>query len=102
MDTTIKPVILLADSADSLRDLLRPLFEEFFAAPTAHSSPTAPDTLMSIIDVCREFGISKTTLTEWKNKGLVPFVRLGRRVYFERAAILEAGRSHTKYQHRKR
>ncbi|WP_400193142.1 helix-turn-helix domain-containing protein [Hymenobacter sp. B81] len=56
---------------------------------------------MSIPDVCREFGISKTTLSEWKNKGLVPFVRLGRRVYFERAAILEAGKRHTKYQHRK-
>lgn len=101
MDTNVTPLLLLADSADTLRDLLRPLFEEFLATTKAQSLPSTPDVLMSINDVCQEFGISKTTLTEWKNKGLVPFVRLGRRIYFERAAILEAGRSHTKYQQRK-
>jgi excisionase family DNA binding protein len=94
--------MLLAESPESMRDLLRPLFEEFFATVKAQSSQAATDTLMSITDVCREFGISKTTLNEWKNKGIVPFRRLGRRVYFERDAVLEAGRSHTKYQHQKR
>lgn len=82
--------------------MLRPLFEEFFATTKAQSSQAISDTLMSISDVCREFGVSKTTLTDWKNKGLVPFIRIGRRVYFERAAVLAAGRSHTKYQHQKR
>ena len=56
---------------------------------------------MSKDDVCREFGISLTTLTEWMKKGLIPFLRFDRRVYFERAAILEAGRTHTKYKHSK-
>lgn len=93
-------LMLLADSSESLRDLLRSLLAEMLPAASP-ASMAAPDTLMSISDVCSEFGVSKTTLTEWKNKGLVPFIRLGRRVYFERAAVLEAGRLHTKYQHRK-
>lgn len=95
--------MLLVDSPESLRDLLRPLLEELMAAMAAKpSNPTCYSTLMSIEDVCREFGISKTTLNDWKKKEIVPFMRIGRRVYFERDAVLAAGRSHTKYQHRMR
>jgi hypothetical protein len=89
---------IVADSPESFRDLIRSVVAEFFPAnPTVTSA--APDGLMSKEDVCREFSITLTTLTEWMKKGLIPFLRFDRRVYFERAAILEAGRNHTKYKH---
>ncbi|MCC3152759.1 helix-turn-helix domain-containing protein [Hymenobacter sp. BT770] len=91
---------IVADSPESFRDLLRSIVAELFPANTT-ASPAAPDGLMSKEEVCREFGISSTTLTEWMKKGLIPFLRYDRRVYFERAAILEAGRTHTKYKHSK-
>jgi len=45
-------------------------------------------------EVCHEFGISLNTLTEWMKDGTVPFLRYGRRVYFEWPRLLAAGRSH--------
>lgn len=46
-------------------------------------------------EVCQEFGISPNTLTEWMKDGIVPFLRYGRRVYFEWPSLLAAGRQHT-------
>lgn len=45
-------------------------------------------------EVCQEFGISLNTLTEWMRDGTVPFLRYGRRVYFEWPRLLDAGRCH--------
>ncbi|MBF9238389.1 helix-turn-helix domain-containing protein [Hymenobacter sp. BT683] len=92
-------LIILADSPEAFREFLRDTFAEIMApgAPKVDG----PDSLLTKTEACREFGISLTTLTEWQKNGIVPFVRLGRRIYFERSKMLEAGRSHTRYQHRK-
>lgn len=100
-------LILLADSSESLRDLLASMFTDFlaekqpFSANAPKGATDAPNGLMSKEDMCREFGISSTTLTEWMKKGFIPYLRYDRRVYFERSAVLEAGRRHTKYMHTK-
>lgn len=92
------PLILMADSAETLREALRPLLQELLAEATAQK-PESSNNLMTVEEVCREFGISKTTLVQWRKDGRVPDIRLGgRRVYFERSAILDAGRAHAKYQ----
>lgn len=58
------------------------------------SSPTPSKQLLTKEEVCQEFGISLNTLTEWMKDGTVPFLRYGRRVYFEWASLLAAGRTH--------
>ena len=92
-------LLILADSPDAFRELLRNILAELLPKTLEPVVQGDHETLLNGIDACREFGISKTTLSEWKKKGIVPFIRLGRRIYFERAAILAAGRSHQRYQH---
>lgn len=86
------------DDPEAFRGIVRNAFPELFLQPT---SPKEKDELLTIDEACEEFGISKTTLGEWKKRGIVPFIRLGRRIYFERTKLLEAGRGHTKYQRNK-
>jgi excisionase family DNA binding protein len=50
--------------------------------------------LLTKEQVCHELGISANTLTEWMKDGTVPFLRYGRRVYFEWHQLLAAGRAH--------
>ena len=90
--------IILADNPDAFQDMLRNTIRELFPSPV---SAKEPDQLLTIEEACAEFGISKTTLQEWKKRQIVPFLRLGRRIYFERSKLIEAGRSHTKYQRSK-
>lgn len=52
-----------------------------------------PKRLLTKEEVCREFTISLNTLTEWMKDGTVPFLRYGRRVYFEWPQLLAAGRA---------
>lgn len=59
------------------------------------------DRLYTKEEICEELDISKTTLTSWMNDNKVPFIRLGRRIYFQKHLVLEAGRTHQKYQRRK-
>ena len=86
------------DNPEAFCGIVRNAFPELFLQP---ASPKEPDQLLTIEEACAEFGISKTTLQEWKKRQIVPFLRLGRRIYFERSKLLEAGRSHTKYQRSK-
>jgi excisionase family DNA binding protein len=98
MTNNPNPLMLLADSPDTLREVLRPIIQELMLEALA-VKPKTSDRLMTVEEVCGEFGISKTTLVQWRKDGKVPDIRLGgRRVYFERSAILEAGRAHAKYQ----
>ena len=92
-------LVILTDSPETFREFLRDTFAEMMVpgAPKVDG----PDSLLTKTEACREFGISLTTLTEWQKNGTVPFIRLGRRIYFERSMVLEAGRKHTRYQHRK-
>lgn len=99
--TALNSLMLLADSPDTLREVLRPIIQELMLEALTAKSETAADRLMTVEEVCNEFGITKTTLLQWRKDGKVPDIRLGgRRVYFERSAILEAGRAHAKYQRR--
>lgn len=92
-------LVILADSLEAFEELLLKTFAKMVApgAPKVEG----PDSLLTKTEACQEFGISLTTLTEWQKNGIVPFIRLGRRIYFERSMVLEAGRKHTRYQHRK-
>lgn len=99
----IKPIlVVLTDQPETFQLWLDESVAKAMNSITLNSSAGAPalttEQLLTIEDVCREFGISKTTLSEWMKNDIVPFLRLGRRVYFERAQVVAAGRKHTKYQ----
>ena len=48
------------------------------------------DELIKIQEVAKLLSVSKVTIHEWKKKGIIPFHRMGRRVFFKKHEILEA------------
>jgi excisionase family DNA binding protein len=100
-------LLILADSPATFRELLSDTLRELLPGMTGQPATAgAPDgatsPLLTMREACAAFGISKTTLSDWKKRGIVPFIRLGRRVYFERERVLEAGRTHQRYQHNRK
>jgi len=100
-------LLILADSPATFRELLGDTLRELLPSmagslPPAFAPTEARESLMTMREACAAFGISKTTLTDWKKRGIVPFVRLGRRINFERERVLEAGRKHQRYQHNRK
>ena len=48
----------------------------------------AKEEILSIEDVQKIFNVSKVTIHKWKKKGLLPYYKMNRKVYFKRSEIL--------------
>ena len=55
-----------------------------------------PEDLLSIEDIQKIFKVSKVTVHKWKKKGLLPFYKMNRKVYFKKSEVIDA------MQHKKR
>lgn len=47
------------------------------------------DEILEVDDVCRMFGVTRTTVYEWRRSGKVNSYQRGRRVYFKKAELLK-------------
>jgi excisionase family DNA binding protein len=44
---------------------------------------------LTIEAVCEMFKVTRPTIHKWKKKQLIPFYRIGRRIYFKEHELLE-------------
>lgn len=54
-------------------------------------APTQEE-LLTIQDLERLFNVSKVTIHKWKKKGLIPFYKMNRKVYFKRSEVIDSMR----------
>jgi hypothetical protein len=59
-------------------------------------SEPAPEDLITICDIQKIFKVSNVTVHKWKKKGLLPFYKMNRKVYFKKSEVIAA------MQHKKR
>jgi len=64
--------------------------------PQENSKEDIPEDLLSIEDIQKVFKVSKVTIHKWKKKGLLPFYKMNRKVYFKKSEVINA------MQHKKR
>ena len=86
-------VLLTSISVEELTSLIQQCIKEELTDLNAQPSR---EELITIDDVVKMFRISKVTLHEWKRKGILPYYRISRRIYFklsELDAVLESKRS---------
>ena len=48
------------------------------------------DDLINIEDIQKIFNVSKVTVHKWKQKGLIPFYKMNRKVYFKKSEVINA------------
>ncbi|MHA1973115.1 MAG: helix-turn-helix domain-containing protein [Candidatus Hodarchaeales archaeon] len=64
--------------------------EEFEKRPAESICKEDHEKLLSTEEVCKIFNVSTVTLYKWKKKGLIPYYKVGRRVYFKNSEIIES------------
>ncbi|MGZ8890813.1 MAG: helix-turn-helix domain-containing protein [Nitrososphaeraceae archaeon] len=96
MTVAMQNLIILTNNPEEYKNLLKETFQELLQEkePLEESSLEQP---LTTEGACKFLNISKTTLCDWKKKGIVPYFKLGKRVYFEKAKLIEAGKNHEKY-----
>lgn len=84
-------------TSDTFSDLLQAfdrhirhtIAEQVKAQIEAHSEATAPQILTQEA-ACKELGVSRSTLIQWRKEGRVPYHRQGRRIFFDRVELLQS------------
>jgi len=73
-----------------LEDLMLTILEKFFSGREEQSTEAVDDRNLDRSEVCDRYHISKSTLNNWVNRGLVRPMKLGRRVLFPMSELLRA------------
>jgi predicted DNA-binding transcriptional regulator AlpA len=90
-----KDDLVVTLNIQEFRHMMAELIDERLAKAAPVQKPNKENTeLISRLDVCNIFGVSKTTLDKWRRYGVLPTeVKIASRVYFKRDQIEELIRS---------
>jgi excisionase family DNA binding protein len=81
--TALKVEDLIGMIADRIMSLLSLKAQEKTNEPL-------PEDLLSIEDIQKLFNVSKVTVHKWKKKGLIPFYKMNRKVYFKKSEVISS------------
>lgn len=73
--------------ADMIKDCVKQVISNQSLIPKKEN---LPEELLSFDDLIKIFNVSKVTLHKWKKKGLLPFYKMNRRVYFKRSEVINS------------
>jgi hypothetical protein len=58
--------------------------------PKEGTNDVPSDDLLNIEDIQKIFNVSKVTVHKWKKKGLIPFYKMNRKVYFKKSEVINS------------
>lgn len=86
-------VIIPADNfADEIKNILRDVLQEFKLAltPNFEDNSDEQDELLTRKQACQLLGISLPTLSKYVRSGKLPYLRIGKKILFDKVALLKA------------
>ncbi len=77
---------------EDLSNLIETSFEKCFRKyqEIQFEKPKDPEELLTIEDLVKMFNVSKVTIHKWKKKGIIPFYKMNRRVFFKKSEVIES------------
>jgi hypothetical protein len=93
----MEKAVFISLDVDDLLGMIRGCIKDALTLKTQEKVPEPiPEDLLSIEDIQNVFKVSKVTVHKWKKKGLLPFYKMNRKVYFKKSEVIDA------MQHKKR
>ena len=78
-------------NVEELTDIIRKCLSEMAINGNRETVNVAPsDDLLNIEDIQKIFNVSKVTVHKWKKKGLIPFYKMNRKVYFKKSEVIDS------------
>lgn len=71
--------------------MIKKCVEDAVSLKSKEGEPDPPsDDLLNIEDIQKIFHVSKVTVHKWKKKGLIPFYKMNRKVYFKKSEVISS------------
>lgn len=87
----VQNVIFSSISVDDLLGMINECIKNAETLKTQGKNPEpVPEDLITIEDIQKIFKVSKVTVHKWKKKGLIPFYKMNRRVYFKKSEVIDS------------
>ena len=85
-DATLFVAMPLSDLLERFQNMIDKALEKYGNKP-----PQTPiEELMTIEEVTKFLNVSKVTIHKWKKQKLIPFHRIGRRIYFKKQELINS------------
>jgi hypothetical protein len=83
--------IFTSFNVEELTGIIQKCITEILSTKAKKTSDDAVnDDLLNIEDIQKLFNVSKVTVHKWKKKGLIPFYKMNRKVYFKKSEVINA------------
>lgn len=94
------PIILNGITVEQMSEILEPMLRKIVRQELSQILDKKEDKLLSPKEVCERFvpKISKTTLANWTEQGLLNQYRIGGRVFYLFSEIVEKAKTLKKYK----
>lgn len=87
----MEQTVFISLKIDELTELIRKGVTDAFSSQTKGKELiSSEDDLLKIEDIQRIFNVSKVTVHKWKKKGLIPFYKMNRKVYFKKSEVISS------------
>jgi len=78
-------------NVEELTEILKKCIYEAFSSKNKEiPKEISSDDLLNIEDIQKIFNVSKVTVHKWKKKGLIPFYKMNRKVYFKKSEVIDS------------
>ncbi len=77
-------------SIDDLRGIIDESVKNGLSEYSPKETPKPQQELITEAELCKKLHRSKVTLNDWRKKGLLPFYRIARKIYYDWNEVLAA------------
>jgi hypothetical protein len=78
-------------SVEELTEMFRKCIIDAFPSGNKESlKEITSEDLLNMEDIQRIFNVSRVTVHKWKKKGLIPFYKMNRKVYFKKSEVIDS------------
>lgn len=93
MDTKKEVLIQLVTTKSELKDLIKeclaPIVEEQSSIMDDPPIREKEEELLTVLEMSLLMKVSTTTIHAWKNKGIIPYLRVNSRIRFKKSEVLK-------------
>jgi len=82
--------VLISLSIEELKTLIADSLSTGLQTYHSTEPEKQEEPLLKIEDICSLFNVSKVTIHDWKRKGILPFYRISRKIYFKKNEVIDA------------
>jgi hypothetical protein len=86
----MEQILLTSITLEELLDKITERINKALSITLERKETPIPEDLLTIEDLESLFKVSKVTIHKWKKRGLIPFYKMNRKVYFKRSEVINS------------